>query len=101
MDKDYILELFNDLWKREARCFSHKLELYDKETFEDDFVTYSYEIARKTKAKILEFHYEALKNLYDCKDCDLDTFNSLENALSLALRNIDIDLKFFIRDYVN
>lgn len=94
MNNNYFLSQFDYLWKRETHCFEIKLGLYDKDTFEDDLQTYAFELARRTKTKILEFHYEALKSLYESKDFDLDDFKALESALSAALANIDNYLRY-------
>ena len=94
MNNNYFLAEFDNLWKRELHCFEIKLSLYDKDTFEDDLHTYAFELARKAKAKILEFHYEALKNLYGEDDCSIDNFKILEGALSTAFANLDNYLRY-------
>lgn len=91
---NYFLAEFDNLWKRELHCFEIKLDLYNKETFENDLHTYAFELARRTKTKILEFHYETLKKLYDEDECSLDNFKILEGALSTAIANLDNYLRF-------
>lgn len=87
---NYFLEEFDTLWKRECRCFELKLECYDKDTFEDDKFTFTCELARRAKTKILEFHYEALKNLYGNDECSVNNFKHLEDSLNEALTCIDM-----------
>lgn len=93
MNTNYFVAEFDNLWRRECRCFEYKLECYDKETFEDDLFTFTCELARRAKAKILEFHYEALKNLYGEDECSINNFKQLEEGLKTAFDCIDVYVK--------
>lgn len=100
MDSDLILDLFDSEWRFKVRQFEFKLTLYDKDTFEDDYFTYACNLARIAKTKILESHYEALERLHKHTSFDNDAFKKLENALSCAIENIDVDMKFVSLDMI-